>query len=59
MTIKRGDVVRSRRSGVVRTVVGFTTKPDGVKRARLQNKYGDETKTVADSITRNYEYVGR
>ncbi len=54
MAVKRGDRVKSRRSGKIRTVAGFTTKPDDVRRARLIDTDGNETKVRVDQISRSY-----
>jgi hypothetical protein len=57
--IKKGMIVESRRSGIRREVVGFTKKPDGQKRAKLQHEDRPDDVTVAlvDSISKNYAIV--
>ena len=55
MEVKKGDLLISRKSGYDKFVVGFTTKPDGIRRARLQDvSTGRETRTKVDSISKNY-----
>lgn len=56
-TIKRGQLYKKRRTGTVRELKGFTTKPDGVKRARLVDVYGRETKVRVDQFTKTYRSV--
>lgn len=63
--IKRGMRLRKRRSGAVREVAGFTTKPtatspaDGIRRARLIDPFGiedqAETRVKVSQITKTYE----
>lgn len=53
--VKKGDVLIARKSGYDKLVVGFTTKPDGERRARLRDlTSGRETKTKVDGILKNY-----
>lgn len=62
--VKRGSVLRKRRSQVVRIVEGFTTKPDasspsdGIRRVRLVDAYGNtsypETRVRVDQLSKTY-----
>lgn len=62
--VKRYGVYRKRRSGAVRHIDGFTTKPsptakaDGVRRARMVDTLtGAETRVRVDQIGKTYEYL--
>lgn len=52
--VSRYDLVTDRRSGKTKTVVGFTTKPDGIRRARLVDDAGKESRVRTDQLGRNY-----
>ena len=63
-TVKRGQRLQRRRTGVVRVVNGFTTKPskssptDGVRRARMVDPVsGDESRVRVDQIHKTYRPV--
>lgn len=58
---RAGDRLRRRASDRIATISGFTTKPlgstrsDGVRRARLTDSFGRETRVRLDQITKTYE----
>lgn len=52
--VKKGETLSSRRTGKTRTVIGFTSKPDGLRRARLIDSGGNETRVRVDQLGRNY-----
>ena len=58
-TIKRGQTYRRRRTGVIRTVEGFTTKPDGIRRARMIDPNGElrEARVKVDQLLKSYQPV--
>lgn len=54
--VKRGQWFQSRRHGTVRELIGFTTKPDGIRRARLRDPLTEnETKVKAEQILKSYQ----
>lgn len=62
--VKRSGVYQKRRSGAIRQLVGFTTKPrssaksDGIRRARMIDSVtGAETRVRVDQFGKTYEYV--
>lgn len=54
--ITKGSRLERYRTGSVREVVGFTRKPDGIKRARLSNGTS-ETRVRLDQIAKSYRLV--
>lgn len=54
-SVRRGARYQRRRTGIVREVIGFTTKPDGIRRARLADSTGSETRVRVDQILKTYE----
>jgi hypothetical protein len=57
-TLKRGTRVQSRRTFTVKEIIGFTTKPDGVKRARLQDiDTGRITASRPDNVLKNHSIL--
>lgn len=62
--VKRYSVYRKRRSGAIRQLAGFTTKPspstrsDGVRRARMVDSItGAETRVKVSQFGKTYEYI--
>lgn len=62
--VKRLSVYRKRRSGALRQLAGFTTKPspksksDGIRRARMIDSVtGAETRVRVDQLGKTYEYL--
>lgn len=63
--IKRGETFERRRTGYVRTVAGFTTKPsadspsDGVRRARMIDPTdpSNETRVRVDQLLKSYRRI--
>lgn len=54
--IKKGTRLQRRKTQVVREVVGFTKKPDGIRRARLSDGTS-ETRVKIDQIIKTYQPV--
>ena len=53
---KKGATVRRKKDGAKAEVLGFTTKPDGVRKARLKYiESGRETKVANETFTKNFE----
>lgn len=61
--IKKGQTFQKRRTGTVREIIGFTKKPDGIRRARMIEprligiKDARETRVRVDQLLKTYEPV--
>lgn len=56
LKIKKGTRLQRRRTGAVRQVIGFTKKPDGIRRARLSDGTS-ETRVKEDQLLKTYKPV--
>jgi hypothetical protein len=55
-TPKKGQRVERRKTGYVREIIGFTQKPDGVRRVRLSDGIR-ETRVRADQLFKTYRLL--
>lgn len=53
--VRRGSYFQRRRTGRTAQVIGFTTKPDGIRRARLVDSAGRETRVAVSQILKTYQ----